>query len=343
MSIAVVTGAAGFIGSHLVERLLHDGFKVRMVDNFATGRQSNIGAAISSAPFRTAMFELDVTTDDLEPVLDGATHVFHLAALADIVPSIVDPWKYHRANVDGTVRVLEAVRRTESKPRFVYAASSSCYGIPDVYPTPETAAIRPEYPYALTKSIGEQIALHWAQVYDIPVVSLRFFNVYGPRARTAGTYGAVFGVFLAQKLAGQPLTVVGDGTQTRDFIYVDDVVDAIVRAGDSDLRRAVFNVGAGAPQSITRLCELIGGETTHVPKRPGEPDCTWADITRIQELLDWRPRVSFEDGVRRMLDSIDSWRDAPVWTPESIGAATREWFQHLGGSKKDARAFATEV
>jgi len=341
MPTAVVTGAAGFIGSHLVERLLRDGFAVRMVDNFATGRQSNIDAAGASTSSRAEFFNLDVASDDLGPVMAGASHVFHLAALADIVPSIVEPWTYHRANVDGTVRVLEAVRATGGKPRLVYAASSSCYGIPDVYPTPETAAIRPEYPYALTKTIGEQYVLHWGQVYDIPVVSLRFFNVYGPRARTAGTYGAVFGVFLAQKLAGKPLTVVGDGTQTRDFIYVEDVVDAIVRAGASELRRTVLNVGAGAPQSINRLCELIGGQTTHVPKRPGEPDCTWADITRIQERLDWRPRVSFEEGVQRMLASIESWRDAPVWTPESIGAATREWFQHLGGSDEDSRAFAT--
>ena len=189
---------------------------------------------------------------------------------------------------------------------------------------------RAQYPYALTKYLGEQYALHWEQVYGVPVVSLRLFNVYGPRSRTSGTYGAVFGVFLAQKLAGHPFTVVGDGTQTRDFTYVSDVVNACIMAADSDLVGETMNVGSGQTQSVNRLVELLGGDVTYIPKRPGEPDCTLADISKVQRLLGWEPRVSFETGVQLVVDNIDYWHDAPVWTPEKIVEATRDWARLLG-------------
>jgi UDP-glucose 4-epimerase len=212
--------------------------------------------------------------------------------------------------------------------KFVYAASSSCFGLAEV-PTPEDAPIRPEYPYALSKYLGELTALHWARVYRLPVVSIRMFNVYGPRVRTTGVYGAVFGVFLAQKANGRPLTVVGDGSQRRDFVYVTDVARAFLLAAESSLTGEVFNLGAGNPQSINRLAELIGGPVVYVPKRPGEPDCTWADIGKITRRLGWKPVVSFEDGVAAMLRDIDDWRSAPLWTPESIQAATKSWFSFL--------------
>jgi UDP-glucose 4-epimerase len=325
-----VTGALGFIGSHLVDRLLADGHEVVALDNLATGRPENLAHHRENPRLRV------IVGDVADPAVaaaacEGAQRVFHLAALADIVPSVQRPLDYHRANVDGTASVLEGARRAGAQ-RFVYAASSSCYGVPDVYPTPETAPARPMYPYALTKYVGEQYVLHWSKVYGLPAVSTRFFNVYGPRSRTSGAYGAVFGVFLAQRLAAKPFTVVGDGTQSRDFTYVTDVVDAMVRAAESDVRGEVFNVGSGGTYSINRLVELLGpGEVVHVPKRPGEPDCTLADITRIREVLGWTPRVSFEEGVREMLRHIDLWRDAPVWTPSSIDGATRDWFRYLGG------------
>jgi len=224
---------------------------------------------------------------------------------------------------------LEASRRAGVK-RFLYAASSSCYGLPAVFPTPETEPIQPQYPYALTKYLGEQAALHWCQVYGLPVVSLRFFNVYGPRARTSGTYGAVFGVFLRQKLAGEPLTIVGDGTQTRDFTYVTDVVEALLAAADSDLSGEIFNVGSGGTYSVNRLADLLGGPRVSIPHRPGEPACTYADISRIRKHLGWEPRVSFEEGVQRVLERINDWADAPLWTPASIEVATRDWFRCLG-------------
>ncbi|MFO0625284.1 MAG: SDR family oxidoreductase [Polyangiales bacterium] len=325
-----VTGGLGFIGSHLVDRLLADGHEVVVLDNLATGRPENLAHHRDHPRLRI------LVGDAADPVVaaaacEGAQRVFHLAALADIVPSVQRPLDYHRANVDGTASVLEAARRGGAQ-RFVYAASSSCYGVPDVYPTPETAPARPMYPYALTKYVGEQYVLHWSKVYGLPAVSTRFFNVYGPRSRTSGAYGAVFGVFLAQRLAAKPFTVVGDGTQSRDFTYVTDVVDAMVRAAESDVRSEVFNVGSGGTYSINRLVELLGpGDVAYVPKRPGEPDCTLADITRIREVLGWAPRVRFEEGVREMLRHIDLWRDAPVWTPASIDGATRDWFRYLGG------------
>jgi len=328
----VVTGGAGFIGSHLVDRLIEAGRRVRVVDDFSIGRKANLEQHLDGG-------WLEIVTADVadaaavEAACQGADRIFHLAGRADVVPSIELPDAYFRANVDGTFSALEAARRHRAR-RFVYAASSSCYGIPTLYPTPETAPADPRYPYALTKYLGEQLALHWARVYGLSAVSLRFFNVYGPRARTSGTYGAVFGVFLAQLLAGQPLTIVGDGTQTRDFTFVSDAVDALLVAADRGEPAEVYNVGSGEPASVNELVRLLGAPATvHIAKRPGEPECTWADITKIGTELGWKPKVSFAEGVRIMIDNIEYWRDAPVWTVEGIDEATRDWFRHLGASE----------
>ena len=323
----LVTGGAGFIGSHLVDRLLDDGHQVTVLDNLSSGRLANLAHVASNPSLKVEQLDL-AGGADLSGVFAGSHWVFHLAALADIVPSITDPLKYHRANVDGTAAVLEAARLAQVN-RFIYAASSSCYGLPDEVPTPETATIQPMYPYALTKNIGEQCVLHWQKVYGMPCISLRLFNVFGPRARSSGTYGAVFGVFLAQKLAGKPFTIVGDGAQTRDFTFVKDVVEAFVKAAESNLAGEVLNVGSGNTYSINQLATLLGGETVQVPKRPAEPDCTFADIQKIQRLLGWRPQVSFEEGVGIMLQNIEQWREAPVWEEESISEATQEWFRYL--------------
>ena len=227
----LVTGGAGFIGSHLTDRLLSLGRSVRVVDNMEVGKPRNL-VQHKDNPKLEVMAADVADPAAMAKAMAGVERVFHLAALADIVPSIVNPEGYFRANVVGTFVTLQAARAANIK-RFVYVASSSCYGIPDSYPTPETAEIRPQYPYALTKWLGECEVMHWAQVYGLPALSLRFFNIYGPRARTSGTYGAVFGVFLAQLLAGKPLTIVGDGEQTRDFTYVSDAVDALVCAAES--------------------------------------------------------------------------------------------------------------
>ena len=323
---SLVTGGAGFIGSHVVEQLLGRGAEVVVIDNFSTGRPENLRGFNGSV----RLIEADIAVpSSWMAEFKGADNVFHLAALADIVPSIENPVSYYRSNVDGTFNVLEAARAA-SVQKLVYAASSSCYGIPDEFPTKETAEIRPQYPYALTKYLGEELVRHWNQVYGLPAISLRLFNVYGTRSRTSGTYGAVFGVFLAQKLAGKPFTVVGDGTQTRDFTYVSDVASAFISAATSSLSGGVFNVGSGRAVSINELVELLGGPVTHIPKRPGEPDCTFADIANITAALDWRPKVPIADGVREVVANIDYWAEAPVWTPEAIAEATRQWFEYLG-------------
>jgi UDP-glucose 4-epimerase len=186
------------------------------------------------------------------------------------------------------------------------------------------------YPYALSKFMGEEILFHWQKIYGLPAVSLRLFNVFGPRSRTSGTYGAVFGVFLAQKLAGKPMTVVGDGRQTRDFTYVTDVADAFVRMAQSDLVGQPFNVGSGGTYSVNQLVAQLGGEVVHVPKRPGEPDCTFADTRRIEQALGWKAQVPFPEGVDRMLAHIELWRHAPVWDVDGVAEATRDWFKYLG-------------
>ena len=329
-SVALVTGGAGFIGSHLVDRLLGDGCRVRVVDDFSSGRRANLAQHADNE--RLELIEGDIAERSVaERACAGVERLFHLAARADVVPSIQHPDEYFRANVDGVFSIIEAARANRVR-RFVYAASSSCYGIPDKYPTPEDAPADPRYPYALTKYLGEQLVMHWGQIYGLPVLSLRFFNVYGPRARTSGTYGAVFGVFLAQMLAGKPLTIVGDGEQTRDFTFVTDAVDALIAAAESDRTGAIYNVGTGEPVSVNRLVELLGAkETVRIPKRPGEPDCTMADSSKIERELGWRRRVSIEDGIRVMLDNIDHWREAPVWTVERIADATADWFRLLGG------------
>jgi UDP-glucose 4-epimerase len=236
--------------------------------------------------------------------------------------------EYTHSNITGTLSVLEASRQAGVQ-KVVYAASSSCYGANPPVPTREDATIRPEYPYAFSKWAGEEALFHWGKVYGLPVASIRMFNVYGPRVRTTGVYGAVFGVFLAQKLHGKPLTVVGDGSQTRDFVYVTDVCKAFLLAAQSDVTGEVFNLGAGNPQPIDKLARLIGGDITYLPKRPGEPDCTWADISKIQRTLGWAPTVSFEEGVATMLGHIEHWADAPVWDPASIEEATKTWFKFL--------------
>ncbi len=329
--VALVTGGAGFIGSHMVDLLIDRGYKVRVIDNLTGGREANL-AQHAGNPDLTAEW-LDIRELEPEsPIFGDLACVVHFAGIGDIVPSIERPIDYMATNVQGTVRVLEGARQAKAG-KFVYAASSSCYGLADV-PTREDHPIAPQHPYALSKYQGEQACFHWHQVYGLPVNSVRIFNAYGPRVRTTGAYGAVFGVFFKQKLAGKPLTIVGDGTQSRDFVYVTDVAAAFLAAAETPLSGKIWNLGANDPQSVNRLAELIGGERVHIPKRPGEPDCTWADTARILADLDWRPRVPFAEGVREMLADIETWRDAPLWTPDSIAEATKTWFSYLSEDGK---------
>ncbi|MBU1199367.1 MAG: SDR family oxidoreductase [Nanoarchaeota archaeon] len=334
MKKAIVTGGAGFIGSHLVELLLNKGFKVVAIDNMANGQLDNVELFKDNPNYEFHKIELSEEFDD--SLFKDAIYVFHLAALADIVPSIEQPLTYHQANVTSTVRVLEACRKHSNKlKKFVYAASSSCYGIPDKYPTSEEEEIRSEYPYAFTKNMGEQYVLFWGKLYKMPVVALRYFNVFGPRARSNTTYGAVFKVFLSQKLHNKPLTIVGDGKQTRDFTFVTDIAKATFMAAESNVVDEMINIATGKPQSVNYLAELIGGKDypeVRLAKRPGEPDSTHADIFKAKKLLKWEPEISFEKGVEIMLDNIEYWRNTPVWDEKSIKKATESWFKYL--SKK---------
>ncbi len=324
--VALVTGGAGFIGSHMVDLLLERGYRVRVIDSLIGGREENLAHLKGDSRLTVELRDIRSYAPN-DSFFDGVQHVYHFAGIGDIVPSIERPLDYISVNVQGTVHMLECARFAGAQ-RFVYAASSSCYGLAQV-PTSEDHPIDPLYPYALSKFQGEQAAFHWQSVYGLPVNSVRIFNAYGLRSRTSGAYGAVFGVFLKQKLAGKALTVVGDGSQRRDFLYVTDVARAFLAAGETALVGRVWNLGAGNPQSVNKLVELLKGEVIHIPKRPGEPECTWADIQRITNELGWAPEVTFEEGVNRILANIKYWQDAPLWEPQSIAAATKTWFQYM--------------
>ncbi len=331
--IAVVTGGAGFIGSHTVDALLSRGYAVRVIDDLRGGRLANLEHVHPGPDLE--FHEVDICT--LEPnstIFTGVDLVLHFAGIGDIVPSVEHPVDYLETNVMGTVKVLEASRHAGVR-RFVYAASSSCYGASPDLPTDESSPIVTEYPYALSKYLGEQAAFHWMKVYGLSVNAIRIFNAYGPRSRTSGAYGAVFGVFLRQKLEGAPFTVVGDGLQRRDFVFATDVADAFVRAGLTERAGQVWNLGSGNPQSVNRLVELLGGPVVHIPTRPGEPDTTWADITAITRDLNWAAQVTFEAGVRTVVDQIDYWANAPLWDVQSIAEATEPWFRLLSAQGGD--------
>ena len=326
LKIALVTGGAGFIGSHLVDLLLKKNFRVIVIDNLSGGRLDNLKQHKNNKKLTFKKIDINNIHKN-EKIFKNVDYVFHFAGIGDIVPSIETPSNYMMTNVQGTVNVLEASRFSKVK-KFIYAASSSCYGISN-YRTKEDGKINPQYPYALSKYLGEQAAFHWHKVYGLPVNSIRIFNAYGPRVRTTGVYGAVFGVFLKQKLKKKALTVVGSGKQSRDFIYVTDVVKAFFKAATTNNVGEIFNLGSDKPQSVNQLAKLIGGKIVYIPDRPGEPRKTWANISKIKKKLNWKPIVNFKDGVRNMLGQIDQWKTAPLWSPKSINLATKTWFKYL--------------
>tara|TARA_B100000795_G_scaffold140887_1_gene105479 strand:+ start:3 stop:980 length:978 start_codon:yes stop_codon:yes gene_type:complete len=321
----IITGGAGFIGSHLAEYLTNKKHQIIVLDNLSTGRLENIKYFKKKVKFVNA----DISKKGKWMQNFEGTHVvFHFAALADIVPSIKNPTTYFQSNVVGTENIASACVKYNVK-KIIYAASSSCYGIPKKYPTSENESIKPQYPYALTKNIGEQILMHYAKIYGVQVTSMRLFNVYGTRSRTSGTYGAMFGVFLAQKLKNKSLTVVGDGAQKRDFTYISDVVLAFYKCINLKKNFQIFNVGTGKPISINSIVKLLKCQSVNIPKRPGEPDETNANIGKIKKELNWHPKISIKNGINRLLKDINYWNNAPVWTPKTIKIATKEWFEYL--------------
>ena len=321
----LVTGGLGFLGSHLVEKLVKSNHKVTIIDNLSNGKISNI----KSVKKKVKIINADISiTSKWKRYFKNVDVVIHLAAIADIVPSIKNPKSYFDTNVTGTINVIEAAKENGIK-KFIYAASSSSYGIPKTYPTKETEILDPKYPYALTKKLGEDIVLHWGKIYKINVISLRFFNIYGERSRTSGSYGAMFGIFLAQKINGKAFTVVGNGSQKRDFTYVSDVVEAIIIASKKKIKPRILNIGSGKCYSVNQIVKLLGGTKTYIPKRPGEPQVTWANINKAKKFLKWKPKVNIKIGIKKLLDNINLWSNAPVWNKENISIATKDWFKYL--------------
>lgn len=321
----IVTGGAGFIGSHLVEYLVNKKHNVTVIDNLSTGRLENIQHLKKKINFINA----DISKKgNWTKYFKKAEVVYHLAAIADIVPSIKNPSKYFESNVVGTENILSSSVQNNVK-KIIYSASSSCYGIPKKYPTPEEESIKPQYPYALSKNLGEQLLIHYAKLYNIQAISLRLFNVYGTRSRTSGSYGAMFGVFLAQKLKGKPLTIVGNGKQKRDFTYVSDVVQAFYKSLKIKKKTVVLNVGTGKTVTINKIVKILKCKSVFIPKRPGEPNETNANISKIKNEINWKPKIGIEEGIKKMLNNINYWKNAPVWTPKKIKHATREWFKYL--------------
>lgn len=299
---ALVTGGAGFIGSYLTELLLKEGFEVVVVDNFQVGNEKNL-AAILKEPDLQAGLKIEkvdlLNKKAFEPLVKGVDWLFHLAALADVPASHDQPEEYYQINVTGTFNILEAAKKHNVK-RLIYAASASCYGLNPKCPTTEEEPLSPASPYALTKRLGEELVLSWNKIYQLPTLSLRLFNVYGPRSLNKGT---VLSLFLQQKRQGLPLTITGDGLQSRDFVYVTDVARAFFLAAQSHFSGEIFNVGSAQNCEIRRLVDLLGGRPTFLPERLGDPKVSLADISKIERLLDWHPLVSLEEGIKEVIKS----------------------------------------
>ena len=324
--IVLITGAAGFIGSHTVDFFLKNGFRVRGIDNLSTGNIKNLEHLKKNKNFE---FEkIDLTNIKSNKFINDCSIINHFAGIGDIVPSIKFPKKYFNNNVLGTINLIDLLKY-KNIFKFVYAASSTCYGKAST-PTSETNKINPLYPYAMSKYLGEKISLHYYDLYKLPVNSIRIFNAYGTRSRTSGAYGAVMGVFLKQKLSGKPFTVVGDGKQKRDFLYVTDVAEAFYKASITKKKGQVWNLGYGSPKSINYLCKVLGkNNKIYIPKRPGEPQITHAKIYKIKKDLGWTPKITFEDGIKKVIQDINNWKKAPLWNKQKINIATKEWFKYL--------------
>ena len=297
---SIVTGGAGFIGSNLVDRLITEGHQVIVLDNFVSGSKKNLS---HHSKKNLKIIKIDISKNkNLFKYFKGVSYVFHLAGLAEIIPSIKNPRKYFINNTLGTLNVLEAAKKARIK-KFIYAASSSCYGSPKKLPTKENEKIDTKHPYAFTKFLGEEAVINYANFFNMPNISCRFFNVYGPRLNTRGQYGAVFGNFLKQTQNKKPLTIVGNGNQTRDFIHVDDLTNAFIKLIKSKLRNKIYNLGSGKETSINKIAGIIGGKKTFIPKRPSEPNRSCANISKIKKDINWKPKISINDGVKKLFSN----------------------------------------
>jgi nucleoside-diphosphate-sugar epimerase len=302
----LVTGGAGFIGSHLAERLLRDGRKVRVLDDLSTGRRENVDRLAQEFPDRFEFLEGDIRDRrTVATAMEGVGDVLHEAALPSVERSVRDPWTSHEVNVDGTLRLLEAAREAGVR-RFVLAGSSSVYGNQPELPKRETMTPSPQSPYALSKLVAEQYTRLFAELYRLPTITLRYFNVFGPRQDPNSPYAAVIPLFLAAISRGEPPTIFGDGEQTRDFTYIENVVEANLAALSCPAPRGeAVNIACGDRISLLRLLELLGDSAgrrvgaKHAPSRLGDVRDSQADITLASRLIGYVPRVSLDEGIRR--------------------------------------------
>lgn len=293
----VISGGGGFIGSNLAHELVARGYDVYIVDCFVGGNKKHI-------PEQAHVHEVDICSeealDSLFSSLGEIYCVFHLAALPRVQFSIENPLETSRVNLIGTINLLTAATKAKAR-RFVYSASSSAYGDQETMPLHEELPPKPKSPYGMQKYVGELFVKLWSEVYGLPTVSLRYFNVYGPRLDPEGPYALVIGRFLKQRKNNEPLTITGDGTQTRDFTHVQDVVRANILAMESEKvgKGEVINIGAGNNVSINDLAKMIGGPITYVPAR-SEPKHTRADNRKAKELLGWEPSVTLHEGIAEL-------------------------------------------
>ena len=297
---SVITGGAGFIGSNLANHLVKIGHKVIILDNFVSGKRSNLEHLKKKD---VKIINIDVSKNkNLNKYLKGADYIFHLAAFAQIMPSIKNPKKYFKNNVIGTLNVLEAAKSKKIK-KLIYAASSSCYGASKKIPTSEKDKIELNNPYAATKFLGEELVMKYASIFKMPNISFRFFNVYGPKINISGPYSAVIGNFLFQKKNNKPLTIVGNGQQTRDFIHIDDLVSAFLKAIKSKKVNKIYNLGSGKRTSINTIAKIIGGKKKFIPTRPGETKHSLANISKLKKEIKWKPKTSINTGIKKLLSN----------------------------------------
>ena len=289
MAKCLVTGGAGFIGSNLVDELIKRGNEVIIIDNLSNGKKENINP-------RAEFNKLDVRNlEEIKPLFNKVDYVFHLAALTNIQFSIENPSESHDVNLNGTVNVLLAARDAGVK-KVVYSASSSAYGLQDKLPWQENMMPKVLSPYSVQKYVGELYCRSFSLVYNLPTVCLRYFNIYGKRQNLDGAYAPVMGIFVKQRLTGQPMVIFGDGEQSRDFTNVKDAVRANILAAESGkvAKGEVINIGRGKEYSVNELAKMIGGPIINKPPRL-EVKASLADNTLAKELLGWEPTVNLPE------------------------------------------------
>lgn len=292
----VVTGGAGFIGSHLVEELVRKKYKVIVLDNLSTGNLNNLSKVRKKIKFIKCDLSI---SKNISKHIYKAKYIFHLAGLSKATESFKKSKKYFRANILSTRNILNSVNKNKLK-KFIYTASASCYGNPTEIPTSEKAKIKILSPYAFTKWTSEKNILERAKIYNFQAISLRLFNVYGPRSPSSNAYSGVISIFLKQKIKNQPLTIVGDGNQTRSFIYVSDVVNIMIKCAKSKITNEIFNVGGKETVKINNIVKLIKSKKIYIPKRKGDPRYSSANIKKIKKIFKWKPKISIRAGIKML-------------------------------------------